>query len=51
MQKDAIIYNDIISLLEKGIISKNGNPIGWDELTHRTSPWNNRCMICIGNNF
>ena len=30
MQKDAIIYNDIISLLEKGIISKNGNPIGYD---------------------
>jgi hypothetical protein len=48
MYKDAIIYHDIIEALEKNIISKIGNPSGWDENSWRVNLWNKRKLLKIG---
>ena len=39
MYKEALIFQNIVEALEKGTISKMGNPVGWDELTHRINDW------------
>ena len=52
MYKEAIIYDDIINSLEKGIISKVGNPSSWDENTYRSNnPWKGKTMLRIGVDF
>ena len=50
LYREAIIYDNIISAYEGGIISKSGNPIGWDDLSHRKNPWNSKLMLKIGSN-
>jgi len=47
--KDAIVYQDVFESLEEGLISKIGNPTGWDETTHAVNPWNRRRILKIGN--
>jgi hypothetical protein len=49
--KEAITYHNIIQAIETGVVSKSGNPVGWNEITHRSNTWNGRTMICIGDNF
>ena len=46
--EDAVIYNNIMEALTNGIVKKNGNPIGWDESSYKTNPWNNRLILRIG---
>jgi len=50
MYTEAIVYDNIIDAYETGIISKSGNPIGWDDLTYRKNSWNSKLMINIGSN-
>jgi len=50
LEKDAIIYDNIITALENGIIAKNGDPVGWDNVRNRTNLFNNKLTIYIGNN-
>ena len=46
---DSIVYDNIITALEQGIITKVGNPAGWNESSHRdNNPWNGKTMLCIG---
>ncbi len=49
-EKEALIYDNIFTALEKGIVAKNGNPIGWDDLLYRKNPWNGKLIMCIGSN-
>jgi hypothetical protein len=32
-------------------VSRNGNPVGWDENKHRVNPWSGRLEICVGENI
>ncbi len=48
MYKDAIIYQEIMSIYHNGTIQKYNNPTGWDETTYSTSPWNGRLILNIG---
>ncbi len=48
MYKEAIIYQNIFEPLEKNIISKVGNPVGWDDQTHRVNEFNKRKILLIG---
>lgn len=36
LKEDAKIYDNVIAALEAKVISKLGNPKGWDETTYRT---------------
>ena len=51
LYKESIIYQDIFYALENGIISKMGNPSGWDETSFRINLWNKRKILKIGDNF
>lgn len=42
-------YDDIFQALNSGIITKGGNPIGWDQTTFSSNLWKGKKMICIGN--
>ena len=48
MYKEAVIYDDIFTALESGIIKKQGNPAGWDEKSYRQNLWNSKKMLNIG---
>jgi hypothetical protein len=48
MYKDAIIYQDIMSIYNNGTIQKYNDPIGWDSTTYINSIWNGRLMLNIG---
>jgi hypothetical protein len=37
MNKEAVIHEDIKGGFEKGIVSRNGNPDGWDESAYQNS--------------
>jgi hypothetical protein len=50
MYKEAIIHQDIIEVLDKGLISKLGEPISWDDHTYREKQYSRRKMINIGVN-
>lgn len=45
---DNVIYENIFNLLNSGIISKSGNPVGWDDTTYRTTLWNGFNLLRIG---
>jgi len=49
MYKDAIIYHDIFDAFSQFIMSKIGDPQGWDETSYKVNPWNKRRIIKIGN--
>jgi hypothetical protein len=48
MYKEAIIYQNIFEPLEKNIISKVGNPVGWDDQSYRVTEFNKRKILQIG---
>jgi len=49
MYKEAIIYDNIITALEQGIVIKYGGPAGWDENSYRNNNlWNAKTMLKIG---
>lgn len=43
-----IIYENLITALKDGIISKSGNPVGWDQTTYSTEKWNGFNILRIG---
>jgi hypothetical protein len=48
MYKEAIIYQDMMSIYKNGTIQKYNNPIGWDETTYSTTPMIGRLALNIG---
>ena len=44
------IYDNIITALNNGQISKYGSPSGWDSSSYNSAVWNGKNMIQIGNN-
>lgn len=46
---DSVIYDDIFSAFDKGIVSKNGAPPGYDDTGYRTALWNGYKLLHIGN--
>jgi hypothetical protein len=51
MYKDALIYQDIFNAYNSNIFVKVGNPVGWDETSYVSNPWNLRHILKIGGGF
>ena len=49
--KDAVIHHEILNALDSGIVSKYGNPSGWDSNSYRVTLWNKRRILNIGVNY
>jgi hypothetical protein len=48
LPEDATIYEDIYDSLNKKIIEKIGNPIGWDDHTYKDNKYKSRSLLRIG---
>jgi len=48
MYIESVIYDNLTQALEQGIIKKVGNPVGWNDTSYKTNPWNGKFMINIG---
>jgi len=48
MYNEAMIFQDIFNAMDSNIISKVGNPSGWDANSYNQNPWNGRRILRIG---
>jgi len=48
MYRDALVYPDIFKAKQKGVISKYGDPKGWDDSSYVKSVWNLKHILNIG---